>query len=176
MPREPIPAKAKGNRSAAIHVVEYSDFQCPACTNATKTLKQFFERYPSRMYVEFRHYPIPGLHPQAVTSAVFAECAAKQGKFWAYHDLLFEKNKEWPRSLRVRGRLMDMAEDIGLEMESFGACVEDTAVELQVWREKAKGKNRGVKATPTFFINDQMFVGAHSLKTEMENLLDGRGL
>lgn len=172
VPQEAIPNKAKGNPSAAIYVVEYSDFQCPACTYAAGVLTRFFEQHSSEMYVEFRHYPIPELHPFAITSAVFSECVAKQGEFWVYHDLLFEKRVEWSRSLRVRGRLMDMAEDIGLEMESFRACVEDTAVETKVLEEKSEGVERGVKATPTYFINDQMVVGARFLKKELQNLLD----
>jgi len=173
VPKEAIHAKAKGNPSGSIHVVEYSDFQCPACTRASRTLKQYFEKYSSRMYVEFRHYPIPRLHPYAITSAVFSECAAKQGKFWDYHDLLFETNREWSRSLRVRGRLMDMAEGIGMEMESFRRCVVDPSVEIEVLEEKSNGSGLGVHATPSYFINDQMVVGSRSLKEKLETLLGG---
>ncbi len=176
MPQEAaVPSKAKGKPSAGVHVVEYSDFQCPACTNAARTLKRFFERYPSKMHVEFRHYPIPSLHPYAITSAVFAECASWQEKFWVYHDLLFEKNREWSRSLDVRKRLMDMAEGVGLEMEAFKACVEDKAVEVKVLVEKAGGRRKGVTATPTYFINGQMVVGSRSLEEKLRELLSGEG-
>ncbi|MCK4881909.1 MAG: thioredoxin domain-containing protein [Candidatus Omnitrophica bacterium] len=168
-------AKTKGNPLAVIHVVEYSDFQCPACTRAAKSLKNFYEANPSKMYVEFRHYPIASLHPYAVTSAVFAECAVRQGKFWDYHDVLFEKNREWSRSLKVRERLMDIAEDTGLEMGAFEACVEDKAVEAKVLVEKSNAARRGVHATPTYFINGQMVVGARSLEEKLGELLSGGG-
>jgi len=171
--QEAIPAKAKGNPLAAIHVVEYSDFQCPACTYAAEVLKHSFEQHPSEMYVEFRHYPLPRIHPFSITSAVFSECAAKQGKFWAYHDRLFEDRGKWSRSLRVQGRLMDMAEDISLEMKSFRACVKDPSVEIRVLEEKSEGTKRGVRATPTYFINDQMVVGGRSLEKKLQDLLNG---
>ena len=168
--QEAIPAKAKGNPSAAIHVMEYSDFQCPACTYAAEVLKKSFERNPSKMYIEFRHYPLPSLHPFSVMGAVFSECAAKQGKFWEYHDRLFKDRGKWSRSLRVRGKLLDVAEDLGLEMESFRTCVEDTTVKTEVLDEKFEGTKRGVRATPTYFINDQMVVGGRHLKQELEKL------
>ena len=173
VPLKTIPSKAKGNPSADIHVVEYSDFQCPACTYAAEVLKRSFEQNSSRMYVEFRHYPLPSIHPFSITSAVFSECAAKQGKFWEYHDRLFEDKGKWSRSLRVQGRLMDMAEDLGLEMESFRICVEDSAVETKVLEEKSEGTVRGVRATPTYFVNDQMYVGANHLEESLQGLLDG---
>lgn len=165
-----VSSKAKGNPSAEVYIVEYSDFQCPACSYATKVLKRYYEQHSSRMYVEFKHYPIPKLHPYGVTSAVFAECAAQQGKFWDYHDRLFETQRKWSRSLDVKGALMEMAKGAGLEIKGFKVCVEDSSIEAGVLKEKFEGKARNVKATPTFFINGRMVVGGRSFEGEMEKV------
>ena len=169
--QEAISAKARGNPFASVHIVEYSDFQCPACTYASETLCRFFLQRPSKMYVEFRHYPLPSLHPFSIMGAVFSECAARQDKFWDYHDRLFEDRGKWARGLRIREGLLDMAEDLGLEMESLESSVQDAASEGKVLEEKSEGAKRGVHATPTFFINGRMVVGSHRLKQELEKLL-----
>ena len=143
----------------------------PACTNASNTLKEVFERHSSKMYIEFRHYPLPTLHPYAILCAVYSECAAQQGKFWPYHDRLFDEREELSRSMRVQGRLIDIAQELGLEMAQFRKCVQDPAVELTVLDEKSKGSDLGVKATPSYFINGQIYVGSNSLKKELDRIL-----
>lgn len=170
IPGEPgaIDNKARGNPQAAVRIVEYTDFQCPACARGAQTLKQYFESDPSRIYVQYRYFPLTSLHKKGAVIAVAAECAAQQGRFWPYHDILFERSLLLGRTLRTNGMLADIAKEIGLDRDRFQACLDDPATELSVWDEKKEGETRGVRATPTYFINGKMVVGAKSLQDNLK--------
>ncbi len=157
------PAKSLGWPDAPVEIIEYTDFQCPACTAGARVVHDAFERYPEKIYLEYRHYPIPGLHPRAVRIAVYAQCAARQGRFWPYHDLLFEYRRELMRYPDFEDKLRDLASWEGLDLPKLEACVRDTRTEEAVLAEKREGRRRGVRATPTYFINGEMVVGARSL-------------
>ncbi len=77
--------RTKGSPKAPIQIIEYIDFQCPACAKGAIYLKQCFEKYPKKLHIEMRYYPL-GMHPHAFQSALYAHCASAQGKFWPYHD------------------------------------------------------------------------------------------
>ncbi len=98
MPARPDLANApiEGDPAAAVIVVEYSDFQCPFCRRwYSDTLPAIRERTGEDVAIAFLHFPIPQLHPNAAGAHFAAECAARQGKFWEMHDLLFERQREW---------------------------------------------------------------------------------
>ena len=84
---------AKGPESAPVTIVEFSDFQCPYCAASGPVLTRLFEKYPGKIRLIFRHFPLPG-HIQAMPAAEAAECARDQGKFWEMHDLLFQHQEE----------------------------------------------------------------------------------
>jgi len=81
---------AKGPENAKVVLVEYSDFECPYCVRAYPTVKQILETYPNDVKVVYRQFPLVSLHPNAQKAAEASECAGDQGKFWEYHDKLFE--------------------------------------------------------------------------------------
>src|SRR5262249_23434782 len=88
---DPSQGYARGTREAPVSIVEFSDFRCPYCKGVVPTLKQLASQYPERVRWVFRDFPIPSLHPDAPLAHEAARCAGEQGKFWAYHDLLFER-------------------------------------------------------------------------------------
>ena len=88
-------SSVKGPENAKITVVEFSDFQCPFCSRALPTVKQVMSEYKDNVRLVYKHLPLVSLHPRAHITAQAAECAKDQGKFWEFHDQLFEKQAEW---------------------------------------------------------------------------------
>ncbi|HEY6644493.1 DsbA family protein [Povalibacter sp.] len=138
----------RGPIHAPITLLEYGDFECPGCKQASGALKIMLARFPEQVRLVFRHYPLESSHPHALMSAQAAEAAAAQGRFWQMHDLLFANQ----RHLETK-RLHGYARDLGLDMARFVAEMDD-AVYLQRVREHIdSGKRSGVRATPAFFVN-----------------------
>jgi len=164
--------KAKGNPEAPIQVIEYTDFLCPACAGGANALKKFMDVYPDQIFLVYRHFPLPQLHPYAITAAIHAECAAEQDTFWPYHDYLFENAKLITHSISPRRKLMDKAKELQLDMDKFEACVESPDAELAVLNDKSSGRELGARATPTYFVNGEMIVGSGNIKTKLTTILD----
>ncbi len=138
----------KGNPDAMVRIVEFSDFQCPACGAAAPTVKKIMEEYGDRVSLEYKHFPLTSIHAFAFNAAEASECANDQGKFWEMHDILFEKQE----SLSI-GSLKDYAEQIGLDTEKFNNCLDSNAKAKYVTADFNEGIGKGVDSTPSFFVN-----------------------
>lgn len=156
----------RGAKDAPVTIVEFSDFQCPFCKNATVTVKQVVEKNVGKVKWVFRDFPIAGLHPAAPKAHEAARCAAEQGKFWEYHDLLFEKS---PR--QAPDELKQYAKDLKLDAASFVQCLDSGKHEAEVTRDIQEGSRLGVTGTPTFFINGRQLVGAQP-STAFQKIID----
>lgn len=88
-------APVRGKSGAQITLVEYSDFQCPFCLRAAPTVKQVLQEYEGKILFAYKHFPLTGIHPRAQKTAEAAECARDQGKFWEFHDSLFQTQSDW---------------------------------------------------------------------------------
>ncbi len=158
---EPVEVSTAGGQvmgpaNAPVTIIEFSDFQCPYCRTVQATLKRLRERFGDRVRLVFRDLPILDLHPGADRAAEAARCAADQGKFWEYHDVLFANpDKQKPEDL-VRH-----AKDLGLSMPRFEDCVVKRRFAAAVAADVAEAKSLGLGSTPTFFINGRVLVGAH---------------
>jgi protein-disulfide isomerase len=150
----------RGAKDAPVTIVEFSDFQCPFCKNATATVKQVVEKYQGKVKWVFRDFPIPSLHPAAPKAHEAARCAAEQGKFWEYHDLLFEKS---PR--QAPDELKQYAKDLKLDADAFGQCLDSGKHQAEINRDMNEGAQLGITGTPTFFINGRQLVGAQPATT-----------
>ncbi|HTL70662.1 MAG TPA: thioredoxin domain-containing protein [Candidatus Eisenbacteria bacterium] len=163
-----IAARSKGDPKARVWIVEYLDFQCLACSQAGPLLREYMEKHPSEVYLQARFYPLIRTdHRYGVKSAIYADCAAVQGKFWPFHDLLFEKQAEWSASEDPDAVFHGYARGLGIDERRLSACVDDPAIKKQVLGEKAEAMDLGVRSTPTFFINGRMVVGLESLEDEL---------
>jgi protein-disulfide isomerase len=157
----------RGVKEAPVTIVEFSDFQCPFCKNATATVKQVMDKYPGKVKWIFRDFPLPAIHPAAPKAHEAARCAADQGKFWEYHDLLFDKSpRQNPDDLK------QYAKDLKLEAASFAQCLDSGKHEAAVTKDVEEGAKLGVTGTPTFFINGRQLVGAQPL-TAFQKIIDG---
>jgi protein-disulfide isomerase len=142
-----------GPREAPVTIVEFSDFQCPFCRSVVATLKQLTARYPGRVRLVFRDFPIASLHPDAPLAHEAARCAGEQGQFWPYHDLLFERTNVTAQALK------QYAADLKLDAAKFDACLDSGRYRAAINADLEEGVRLGVTGTPTFFINGTPLVG-----------------
>jgi len=150
----------KGNANAPVTVVEFSDFQCPFCSRFyTQTLPLLEENYIETGKIKFvyRDFPLDALHPNARPAHIAAECADEQGEFWEYHDVLFEKQAEWQSlsSSDLQSSLVQFADDLGLQTESFESCLESQEMADEVNNDVLEATRYGISGTPTFFIGNE---------------------
>lgn len=144
-----------GDLNSPITVVEFADFECPYCGMAEKTVEKIRADYGNRIRFVFRHFPMTDLHPYAEKSAEASECAAAQGKFWEAAQKFYENQND----LSVPA-LLKSAGELGLNVSQFTLCMTSGQMAARVKRDQDDGRAVGVKSTPTFFVGQQMFVGA----------------
>ena len=155
-------AHRKGSPAAPITIVEFSDFQCPFCGQAAKDLRDLVGSNPEVSLV-FRHFPLDAscngnvtrpMHDSACLAAYASECAGKQGRFWEYHDLLFENGERLGRDA-----LVTYAQRVGLDARAFEQCLDDPATRARVTADIEAASRAGVNSTPTLFINGRQVEG-----------------
>jgi protein-disulfide isomerase len=152
-------APIKGRADAPVTIVKFEDFHCPFCKEAQHTLAQLLSKYPDRVKLAHKDFPIDELHPAARAGHVAARCAAEQGKFWSFHDLLFANGpKAAPADLR------NYAQAAGVDITSFEQCLASGRFVAAVEKDVADGKRAGVTGTPAFYINGRMLAGAQPIE------------
>ncbi|MGQ4809738.1 hypothetical protein NKDENANG_03165 [Candidatus Entotheonellaceae bacterium PAL068K] len=143
-----------GPAQAPVTLIEFSDFQCPHCRRVQPTLKRLLHEYEGMIKLVFRDFPLRNIHPQAQKAAEAAQCAAEQEQFWPYHDKLFATS-----SLAVQD-LKQYAQELGLDTERFGTCLDSDRYAREVEDDFQDGLKVGVNSTPSFFVNGQPVRGA----------------
>ena len=145
---------ARGNPAAALVVIMYADYQCPACRAANAALADLQRRLGPQMGLVMRPFPQTDRHPFAAIAAEAAEAAAAQGAFWAMHDALFTLQESFEPDL-----LPALAARLGLDADLLTEDVLQHAFQLKVAASTATGTQLGVVATPTLFINGDRYDG-----------------
>lgn len=141
-----------GEATAAATLVEFSDFQCPACAAFYPIVKQLKAKYGADLRVAYKHYPLPQ-HTFAKKAAEAAEAAGEQGKFWEYHDVLFD-NQE---NLKIED-LKKYAADLGLDTAKFNEALDSGKFTKKVEADEALANKLGINSTPTFYLNGKKLV------------------
>ena len=165
----------KGDLNAPVTIIEFSEYQCPFCKKyVDETYQKIMEEYVDTGKVRyiFRDFPL-GFHPNAKPAAIASECAHEQGKFWEYHDLLFENQN----SLNLEN-YKKWAVDLGLDTEQFNGCLDSEKYKKEVEKDLADGQSYGVSGTPAFFVNGKMISGAQpfaAFKQAIEEALQSEG-
>ncbi len=145
-----------GPETAPVTIVEFADYQCPFCgRHSREVLPRVLSEYEGEIRYVVVNFPIPRIHPLAPRAAEAAECAHDQGRFWDYHDLLFE-NQEALELTDLKG----YATQVGLDAEAFDACLEGGVHAQKVQQDLQDGFRNGIDSIPTFFINGRRLVGA----------------
>lgn len=160
----------RGNRQAKLILLEYGDFQCPACGSYYLILKELEKQYGDKLGVAFRHFPLP-FHKNAQAAALAAEAAGNQGKFFEMHDLLYENQSEWSESDQARSIFTSFATSLGLDLKQFSSDLDSKEVAAKIEQSYRSGIDLGVQGTPTFFLNGKLLENPRSLG-EFKNVLD----
>jgi protein-disulfide isomerase len=154
---------------APVVVAEYGDFECPNCKQAAPAVKMLLARFAGRIQFVYRHFPLEEVHPHALHAAEAAECAGGQGKFWPMHDLLFDNQAH----LKLN-QLHSYAEQLELDLSRYTAEMDDHAYLQRIREHMQSGRDSGVRATPTFFVNGKIqdvSFGLHLLFDAVETAL-----
>lgn len=158
-----------GDPSAPVTIIEYGDFQCPFCARFfEQTEPVLIENYVKTGKAKLVYRDFAFLGPESTAAAEAAECAKDQGKFWAYHDALYEveildgteHNGNLNRDLFIR-----LAKNLDLDESSFVACVDEQKYAAAVTESTQNAQLAGVNSTPTIFVNDRKIIGAQPYAT-----------
>lgn len=142
-----------GGKDASVVIVEYSDFQCPACGAYFPVMKGLQEAYGDKLKIVYRNYPLTSLHPNAQLAAQAAEAAGIQGQFFVMHDLLFGNQQTWSAEADPTNTFIGYATSIGLDIEKFKTDLTSDATFSAVKEDIRSGDKSNVDSTPTFFLN-----------------------
>ena len=162
--------RTKGNPNAAVKVVEFTDFQCPACAQAVGVIDDVMKKYPGKIYFEHKYFPL-AMHSFSKRAAIFAECAAEQRKFWPFHDVLFRSQQSWVKMASVDDYFSQLAVSLGADGVRLSVCINNPLVLQRVDKDVIEGKKLGVSSTPTFFVNGKIVVGSASFRKAIESIL-----
>ncbi len=147
-------APSVGPAGAAVTIIEFSDFECPFCLRVEETLDRLLQNRPDVRLI-YMQYPILSLHPGAMVPAEASVEADRQGKFWEFHDALFEHGSPLDRVV-----VLEVAEQVGLDVDAVRAALDGRTHKARVERDMNIGEGLGITGTPTFFINGYRVVGA----------------
>lgn len=147
----------KGSSDAEFQLVEYSDFQCPACKTRVAVVEALIAEFGNHIQFAYRHFPLRSIHGNAQMAGQATEAAAMQDSFWEMHDMLFEKQSEWSvlAPSKAQDTFVAYAEELGLDAEQFENDMTSSAVEDAVNADFESGMAAGVSATPSFFFNGE---------------------
>jgi protein-disulfide isomerase len=146
----------RGNMASNITLVEFGDFQCPACGAWETVVEDVVKKYENDIKFVFKNYPLTQIHKNALLAAKSAEAAGLQGKYWEMHDLIYSKQDEWSESNTAKDLFISYAENIGLNINTFKNDLNNPSIEQNILGEYTEGTNLGVLGTPTFFLNGQI--------------------
>lgn len=146
-------AKTHAQGSGAVMIVEFSDFQCPACLAVQEPLKQILQKYEGKVEFVYRYFPLTTIHKNAQISAQAAEAAGLQGKFWEMHDKLFATQSVWAGIADPRETYAGYASELGMDKGKFLSDLDSQPVKDSVSRDILAATRYRLSGTPTFFVN-----------------------
>ena len=146
---------AKGSAKPAVTIVEFSDFECPFCSEVQPTLKQVMQTYGKDVRLVFKHMPLEG-HRNSLPAARAAYCAAEQDRFWQFHDALFASRNLSPALFE------QVANDLGLGVPKFRACLDSEQSRTAIVKDIETARLFRIESTPSFIVNGKLIKGALS--------------
>ncbi|MBX4191394.1 MAG: DsbA family protein [Candidatus Doudnabacteria bacterium] len=162
-----------GNTSAKVVLIEFGDFQCPACAANYTPIKAIVNKYKSNPGFNFvyRNFPLSS-HANAKISANAAEAAGSQGKYWEMMDLLFKNQSQWAGSINPMNTFIQYAQSLGLDIDKFKDEVSTSHYINKIMQDYKDGEVLGVNGTPTFFLNGERLGTIADLDNQIQALLD----
>ncbi len=154
----------KGNATSSVVIVEYSDFQCPACRTYYPVTKELIAEFGNQIAFVYRHFPLTSIHKNSEFAAQAAEAAAKQDKFWQMHDLLFEKQDEWADATNVKPIFESYATLLGISVPQFKIDLNSKKIKDFVKAQRTRAIKLKLQGTPTFFVNGKQIKNPTSVE------------
>jgi protein-disulfide isomerase len=148
-------ANIKGDVNTPITIVEYGDYECPACGNSYNMVESVLKEYDGKVKLEYRHYPLP-FHKFAEKASIASECAGEQKKFWEMHEKLYKNQKNLKES-----DLEKYAKEIVTDFEKFKTCFDANGYLNKINKQKGMGEKDNISGTPSFFIEGRVIENAN---------------
>lgn len=154
-----------GTKEAKVIVVEFGDYQCPACAYASPIIQQLVKAYKDNQNVNFvfRNFPLPQ-HSNAMISAEVAEAARAQGKFLEMSEMLYGRQNEWSGNPKALEIFVKYAQELKLDVKIFTDSVNQQKFKDLILKDRSDGQTLGVNSTPSFFVNGEKLVGIPSFE------------
>jgi protein-disulfide isomerase len=152
-------APMRGAEKALVTIVKFEDFQCPFCKTVQPRFSELLKKYDGKLRVFHKDLPLEEIHSQARQAAEAARCAGDQGKFWEYHDKLYERS---PKA--SADDLKTYARELGLDVNGFEQCIASGKFKATVQKDLVEGSQLGLTGTPAFFINGRELIGAQPME------------
>lgn len=157
-----------GNNTTGVELVEFGDYQCPACYQYYPLVKQVQEKYNDQISFQFRNFPLVQIHPNAMISARAAEAAGLQGKFWEMHDLLYTNQNDWAQVGSPSSIFVQYAQQLGLDTAKFEEDMNSAAVLAIINGDVSAAQSLGATGTPTFVLNGKKIESPATLEAFSE--------
>ena len=156
----------RGRPGGKLVIVEFSDFQCPYCKQATKPIDELFKKYPQDVVIYYKHLPITQVHPMAYKMAMASECARAQKAeaFWSFHDRFFS-DPPIRDAAQLREQIEQLAKQQGLDTKRFLICYDNGEQATRIQKDMADASKIGVSSTPTFLLNGEFVAGVQPLES-----------
>ena len=161
-----------GSKNAKVTLVEYSDFECPACKSYAPIITQLNKDFPDDLKIVYRHFPLPQ-HKNARVAAQAAESAGAQGKFWEMENLIFEKQNEWADNSNAEENFVSYATSLGLNIEKFKSDFNSDLAKTKIENDYASGEKSKLTYTPTFFLDSKQIQNPQGYE-EFKSLIEAR--
>ena len=172
----PIADHVFGSDKQKVILVEYGDYQCPGCENVYPILKEITDKYKDNLTFVFRNFPLTNAHPNALAAATAAEAAGMQGKYYEYHDMLYEKQDDWKGASGYdRGKFFETyAKQLGLDVNKFKNDLSSSDISTKIARDRSTGvKSFNVDSTPTLVLNGQKIAQDVTFdKTKLSHMIE----
>ena len=152
----------KGNPKAKVTLIEYSDFQCPACAAYYPLVKQLLSEFDDKIYFAYRSFPLTSIHKNAMISAQAAYAANLQGKFFEMHDMLFQTQTSWAQTGNAPDTFVEYAKKLGLDSDKFKKDMNSGEAKNYVAGSQNQATAIGINSTPTFFVNGRQIANPRS--------------
>lgn len=167
-----------GKTDSKVVLVEYGDFQCPACGAAEPNVEQIRQDYKDKIALVFRNNPLPTLHPNAKAAAAAAEAAGLQGKYWEMHDKLYQTQEAWGNydTSKRTDAFVSYAKEVGVkDIDKFKTDMSSNNINDKISFDLSLGQKVGVTGTPTFTLNkDVLTTDQRSSVENLKKVIDAK--
>ena len=147
-----------GPADAPVQLIEFADYECPYCSKVQPSILKLHQEFGDKIAIYYKDMPLP-MHPHARKAAEASRCAASQGKFWEYHNLLFTKSNLEAADLKKYAR------EMGMDGAKFDQCLDSGEKAAAVQKDFAQAQQLGLTGTPSFFVEQHFFSGAVDYNT-----------